>query len=459
MSGSRLYVAVALAGATITVTSAGVLGEDGPRQPPSRPDFSGKWVLEGSVSDGPWSPFGSKFSAIQTRRALTLDVVTMMTFDDGGPATLTRAAAPEHRVIRFDAEERKNYPLPPVDVPPIGIRIYLPVSRVTRTGWEGEHLVITSHTVSRATTRGQTSEVFETEDVDQLAVSLVGKDRLSVERLHIADPDPWGADEYLSPQTSTTFYRREGTVSSPSTQSMEIPTVATLRQQAEKGDVVAEVSLAKRYSDGNGVPKDMVQAASWYRTAADQGNATAQEALALLYDRGMGVPMDAVQATSWYRKAAEQGRASAQLTLGLRYEMNKGVRQDFKQAAFWFRKAADQGNASAQYFLASQYTYSGPQHIGQDYAQAAFWYRKAAEQGMEAAMSGLGHAYERGEGIPVDRVEALKWYLLSGKMSPLGQRGSFFGDRLAKSLTAQQVAEAQKRADAWLAEFQKHARE
>jgi TPR repeat protein len=461
MSVNRLLVAVGLAGLTAVVAVASVPLQSGQSraQTPSRPDFSGKWVLEGSPSEGLYSPFGSRFTATQTKDDLTLEMVTVKTFDEGGPVTLTMAEPPVRRVIRFSAEERETYPpLPPVSSDPLfGMTaISFPVSSVTRTGWQGEHLVITSHTVSRTSAPGQTPPVFETRDLDQLAISLVGKSGLSVERLRVEDPVPWGQNQYFPPETSTVLYRREGSAPDLSAESMESPTVTALKHRADTGDAAAEAAMAERYATGNDVPMDTARSVSWYRKAAGQGNSFAQNALGRLYDYGIGVPKDPTRATSWYRKAADGGFVSAQLELGFRYEGAKGVAQDFRQAAFWFRKAANQGDATAQFYLASQYMASGPQSIGQDYAQAAFWYRKAADQGMPYAMSSLGDCYDRGQGIPQDRVEAFKWQILAQKMGAPTLLGT--QERRAKSLTSQQVTEAQKRADVWLAEFQKRVR-
>ena len=44
-----------------------------------------------------------------------------------------------------------------------------------------------------------------------------------------------------------------------------------LRALADKGDARAEVNLGGMYYNGDGVPKDAVQAVAWYRKVADQG--------------------------------------------------------------------------------------------------------------------------------------------------------------------------------------------
>ena len=54
-----------------------------------------------------------------------------------------------------------------------------------------------------------------------------------------------------------------------------------------------------------------------------------------MYDQGQGVPQDDEQAASWFRKAAEQGVAEAQYNLGKMYDEGRGVPQDDKQAVFW----------------------------------------------------------------------------------------------------------------------------
>ena len=68
--------------------------------------------------------------------------------------------------------------------------------------------------------------------------------------------------------------------------------INTLKQQAQKGDAVAQFLLGGMYYNGEGVPKDDIQAAKWYRLAADQGLAEAQLNLGSMYFFGRGVPQD-----------------------------------------------------------------------------------------------------------------------------------------------------------------------
>ena len=126
---------------------------------------------------------------------------------------------------------------------------------------------------------------------------------------------------------------------------------------SELGNTLGQNNLGILYYQGQGVPQDYAQAASWYRKSAEQGNALAQNNQGSLYYHGQGVPQDYAQAASWFRKAAEQGDALAQYNLGLLYDHGQGVPQDYAQAASWFRKAAGMGNALAQNNLGLRYDF------------------------------------------------------------------------------------------------------
>ena len=173
---------------------------------------------------------------------------------------------------------------------------------------------------------------------------------------------------------------------------------------------------------------------------AKQGDAGAQFTLAVCYDQGDGVEKDSVEAVKWTRKAAEQGYAHAQLRLGLRYYKGEGVEKDFVEAVNWFRKAAEQGYALAQYFLGRRY-YEG-EGVEKDYVEAVKWYRKAAEQGYAGGQFNLGVCYNNGKGVAKDYVEAYAWLNLASKADKGAAESR---DDVEKTMTPQQVADAQKR--------------
>ncbi|MGL5661492.1 MAG: tetratricopeptide repeat protein, partial [Aeromonas sp.] len=89
------------------------------------------------------------------------------------------------------------------------------------------------------------------------------------------------------------------TTVSPSTNWSQQP-LAAVQQAAVQGDAGAQFSLATRYYQGQGVPQNYQQAASWYLKAAKQGNAQAKFNLGVMYANGQGAPQDHQQAFDWY---------------------------------------------------------------------------------------------------------------------------------------------------------------
>jgi TPR repeat protein len=272
------------------------------------------------------------------------------------------------------------------------------------------------------------------------------------------------------------------------------------RKSAEQGDATAQNNLAQMYYDGHGVVEDYVEAAKWYRKSAEQGDATAQSNLAQMYYDGRGVVQDYVEAAKWYRKSAAQGYAPALNNLGLMYnEGLGGVAQDYAEALKWYGKSANQGNATAQFNLGAMY--SRGLGVSQDYAEAHKWFnlaaaqgdddakksrdyiatlmtpdqiaeaqlrarkwklengvdlpqdydeavlRKRAEQGDAAAQYSLGLKSESGQGVLQDYAEAHKWFNLAAALgNKVAEKNR---DRIAKSMTRDQIAEAQRRAREW----------
>jgi TPR repeat protein len=121
----------------------------------------------------------------------------------------------------------------------------------------------------------------------------------------------------------------------------------------------------------------------------------------------------------------------------------------------WFQKAANQGNAGAQNSLGV--AYMDGQGVTQDYTQALAWLRKGAEQGDAMAQYNLGSMYSTGRGVSQDYVEAHKWHNLAASRAFAFEQKRYAEarDALAKLMTPQQLAEAQKRASEWSAAFEK----
>ena len=73
-----------------------------------------------------------------------------------------------------------------------------------------------------------------------------------------------------------------------------------------------------------------------------------------------------------------------------------------------WRARAEQGDAIAQYNLGVMYTKG--EGVPRDNGEAVRWFRKAAQQGFSQAQYNLGVMYTKGEGVPRDDGEAVTWY-------------------------------------------------
>ena len=161
-------------------------------------------------------------------------------------------------------------------------------------------------------------------------------------------------------------------------------------------------------------------------------------------------------ALSILRPLAEQGDVVAQGSLGFMYDNGRGVPQDYAEAVKWYRKAAEQGDAFAQGRLG--FMYDNGYGVPQDYAEAVKWYRKAAEQGDAVAQTSLGVMYYKGYGVPQDYVQAHMWFNLAaagGDAAVDNAADSKVRDILAKKMTPDQLAEAQRMAREWVAAHSK----
>jgi TPR repeat protein/AAA+ superfamily predicted ATPase len=178
-------------------------------------------------------------------------------------------------------------------------------------------------------------------------------------------------------------------------------------------DADAQFQLGRRYALGEGVVKNEVDAAKWFRRAADAGHAEAQRNLAFSCLHGRGVPKNTAEGIRRLRVAAEQGDAPARRQLGYHYATGSGVPKNENEAVRWFRLAAEQGDCFAQYNLA--FAYANGHGVPVDQAQAVRWYQAAADRGMPQAQCELGLAYEHGLGVPVDYEKSLQWNRLAAE--------------------------------------------
>jgi uncharacterized protein len=255
-----------------------------------------------------------------------------------------------------------------------------------------------------------------------------------------------------------------------------------IQAAAAKGDARAEFELALCFEHGDGVVPDDAKAFAWMRKSANQGYANAQACLGSFYAKGQGVARNLPEALQWYREAAAQNNPLAEYCLGYAYARGEGAPKEMNTADQWWLKAADQGQVYAQYAL-GQFYFRGerPRDTNINYAAAAKWLHKAADQGYAPAMATLGYMYQHGVGVthdwqqtlkwnrpaadlgdalaqdnlgqmylngdaglPLDKVQAYKWFLLSAKQGNPGGQHDVIELELHHVLTPEETADAER---------------
>ena len=228
--------------------------------------------------------------------------------------------------------------------------------------------------------------------------------------------------------------------------------IRLVRLAADKGSSTAQCYLGSLYYRSCSDPAaglNNAEAAKWYTRAADQGHTGAQVNLADMYDRGEGVEQDQVLANTWYHRAAEQDDGEAQFILARKYDKGNGVVRDYAKAVHWYLKAASHGLSGALVNLGVKYDKG--EGLPRDHAAAAKLYMIAADRGCAEAQFNLGLSHREGQGVLRDDVRAHMWLSLaaSGSNGEQQKRYSSERDAVATRMTPQQIAEAQKLANAW----------
>ncbi len=205
----------------------------------------------------------------------------------------------------------------------------------------------------------------------------------------------------------------------------------------------ALVNLGYMHETGQGVPKDIVKAISYYRQAAELGNPVALYNLGRSYYTGTnGLPLDwsaarryldtasgeglvaaqhllgqlnldqnqASNAVVWFARAAEHGFVPSMCSLASLYHYGRGAPVDLSRAIQWYRRAADSDFVPAQYQLGVIYD-SGSSV--QNPVMAETYLRKAAEHGHRESQYLLGQYFYRGRVMKSDMAEAYRWWTLS----------------------------------------------
>jgi hypothetical protein len=252
----------------------------------------------------------------------------------------------------------------------------------------------------------------------------------------------------------------------------------TYLKDAEIGNATAQCELGFLYYSGkDGAEQDYEKAREWLTKSADQDYSEAQFLLSAIYSDGLGTNKDSSEGVRLLLKSIETKKAGknynlesnelaiAYSCLGKDFQTGDGVKQDSDKAFSYFFKAAELGNAEAQVLVGSFYSLGIS--VKEDQKESVKWYEKAAKQGDVTGLCALGECYKEGNGVPQNFIEAYKWYNLAvavgnvsantpitrGTVLPISALN--FRDELAKQMTPEQLADAQKRTEKFWSDMKK----
>ncbi|CAG8560147.1 6519_t:CDS:2 [Rhizophagus irregularis] len=122
---------------------------------------------------------------------------------------------------------------------------------------------------------------------------------------------------------------------------------------ADQGNGVAMRNSAIMYLVGEQTNQNLKDSIKLFRKAHNQcGDGVSGNILGILYQNGVGIPKDVYEAAKYYRKASDLGDVNAKFNLGLLYLSGErelyekgllGVKKDEEKSLQWYKKSARQG--------------------------------------------------------------------------------------------------------------------
>ncbi len=213
------------------------------------------------------------------------------------------------------------------------------------------------------------------------------------------------------------------------------------------GNIRATYLLGTMHMTGNLVARDSAKGVELVRQAADQGEPAAQNAVgAWLTNGANGYPKDEVNALAWFKLAADQKNAAAMLSIGAFTELGlAGITKDNLLALDWYKKSGELGYTAGM--TAAGRIYAMGQGVSADGGEALRWLRRAAAANNTEAFYWIANVYEFGRGgAPKEAVLAYAWYaaIPANALERVVKNAAAGKERLAKTLSANDLAEAEK---------------
>lgn len=136
--------------------------------------------------------------------------------------------------------------------------------------------------------------------------------------------------------------------------------------------------------------------------------------LAICYENGNGVEKDINQAAWYFNQAAKQGDGYSMYLLGSLYETSIQLRDHLKTAFYWYEKGAEIRNGPALMRIGDAY-YAGEYGYEQSYEHAVEYYYAAYEEGYAPAWVAMARILHFGHGV--DKNDKLAWQFLQAAVN------------------------------------------
>ncbi len=190
-----------------------------------------------------------------------------------------------------------------------------------------------------------------------------------------------------------------------------------LARPAEEGDAQAMAHMGEMLMRGLAGPRDELKARDYITKSHAAGNNRATYLLGAMHLNGNLVARDEAKGAELIRQAADKGEAAGQNVIGLWLANGaQGYPKDDINALAWFKLAVEQKYPSAMLWI-GVFTEEGRAGIPQDNLVALDWYKKAAELGNIVSMTSAGRMYALGRGVSADGPEALRWLRRSAALN------------------------------------------
>ena len=226
--------------------------------------------------------------------------------------------------------------------------------------------------------------------------------------------------------------------------------LAEFQALAEQGNASALFYLGRMYQNGWGVPRNIQQAARYFKAADESFYLPASAQLGKILLRGAeGVSPNPTQAIHLLKKAALAGDIEATFELGNAALDERNGNINYNHAYGFYLIAALHGEKRAQFQLSQMYL--AGRGIPQDYQKALTWMSRSANQGYIRAQSELAKLYETNTRLKnLPKAYAWNSILAAYNSDEIGALAGKKRDQLAEKIDSKKLAEQQEAVRNWL---------